>query len=64
MVSSNVNGRARLHYDEMNRLKTVTAVGKTTTYTYDAVGNLIKSRCNAVLVTPSRDTMNRITSCR
>jgi RHS repeat-associated protein len=64
MVSSNVNGASASYtYDEMNRLKTVTAVGKTTTYTYDAVGNLNQVALpNAVLVTPSRDTMNRITS--
>jgi len=41
MASSNANGASATYaYDELNRLKMVTATGKTATYTYDVVGNL------------------------
>ena len=64
MASSNANGASATYaYDELNRLKMVTATGKTATYTYDVVGNLSQIALpNGVLVTPSRDVMDRVTT--
>jgi YD repeat-containing protein len=52
-------------YDQLNRLQTVVnngAAGATTTYSYDAVGNLSGTALpNGVQITPQLDAMYRVT---
>ena len=50
-------------YDQLNRLATVTDASGTTTYDYDAVGNLASySYPNGILTSYSYDSLNRLTS--
>ncbi|MEC4811704.1 MAG: putative Ig domain-containing protein [Scytonema sp. PMC 1069.18] len=58
-------GTIKHTYDELNRLRTVTKDTDTTTYFYDAVGNLWRTKLsNGIIETRRYDQLNRLVSLK